>query len=68
MYVCVCKGVTDSQIRDAVNAGAESVLEVRKRLGVMSQCGKCSTLAREVIKEALETTGNTSSALFYEVA
>ncbi len=68
MYVCLCKGITDSQIRDAVSAGAESIREVRDQLGVMSQCGKCSTLAREVVKNALETGQNSSNPGFYEVA
>lgn len=51
MYVCVCKGITDHQIKDAVYAGATSVGQLRKALGVASQCGKCLCTARELINE-----------------
>ncbi len=46
MYVCLCKGITDSQIRAAIEDGASSVREVRNSLGVASQCGKCGVLTR----------------------
>lgn len=68
MYVCLCKGITDAQIREAVSTGAESIREVRDQLGVMSQCGKCSTLAREIVKETLESNVSSNSGTFYEVA
>ncbi|ACR11482.1 bacterioferritin-associated ferredoxin [Teredinibacter turnerae] len=69
MYVCLCKGVTDSAIRDAVDAGAESLRQVRDQLGVASQCGKCACVAREVINEHMESArSDTAGAIFYDVA
>ncbi len=53
MYVCVCRGVTDHQIRAAAAEGASSVDELRDRLGVASRCGKCSSLAADVLHESL---------------
>lgn len=67
MYVCLCKGVTDSQIRGAVEDGAESLRAVRESLGVMTQCGKCSCLTRQIVKEALESP-RTDTDQFYAVA
>lgn len=52
MYVCLCKGVTDSHIRQAVATGADSLKQVSHRLGVARQCGKCAALAKSVISEA----------------
>ncbi|MCV6615904.1 MAG: bacterioferritin-associated ferredoxin [Cellvibrionaceae bacterium] len=54
MYVCLCKGITDSQIRDAVCSGASSLRQVRSQLGVMSQCGKCGVLTKEIMEETME--------------
>lgn len=51
MYVCICKGITDHQIKDAVYQGATSVGRLRKTLGVASQCGKCLCHAQELINE-----------------
>lgn len=53
MYVCVCKGITDRQIKAAVNEGATSMAKLRRSLGVASQCGKCTCLTREIVQEAL---------------
>jgi bacterioferritin-associated ferredoxin len=53
MYVCVCKGITDRQIKAAIDEGANSLGQLRKALGVASQCGKCSVMTREILDEAL---------------
>ncbi|MES2917035.1 MAG: bacterioferritin-associated ferredoxin [Pseudomonadota bacterium] len=53
MYVCLCKAVTDSHIREAVNQGCCSMRELRNELGVATQCGRCAVTAREVLDEAL---------------
>ncbi|HTQ73164.1 MAG TPA: bacterioferritin-associated ferredoxin [Burkholderiales bacterium] len=52
MYVCLCNGVTDRDIREAVSRGARSVKDLRRELGVASDCGKCAGCAREVLSEA----------------
>ena len=64
MYVCLCKGITDSQIRAAVADGATSLREVRKALGVASQCGKCGVITREIVSESLPASGE-SNPLFH---
>lgn len=66
MYVCLCKGITDTQIREAVDGGAESVRAVRDQLGASSQCGRCVSQVREIVKATLEDTSPTPS--FYQVA
>lgn len=68
MYVCLCKGVTDRQIKAAVTEGtAASIGQLRKCLGVASQCGKCSVAAREILHEALHTHTETDAG-YYAVA
>ncbi|MCZ6829230.1 MAG: bacterioferritin-associated ferredoxin [Gammaproteobacteria bacterium] len=67
MYVCLCKGITDAQIRAAVEDGASSLRELRTTLGVASQCGKCGILTREIVRETLlDNTDN--EQLFYAVS
>lgn len=53
MYVCLCKGVTDRDIRKAVSEGATSLREVRDCTGAMTQCGRCRHSTREVLQESL---------------
>ena len=54
MYVCLCKAVTDRQIKEFVNAGAGSFEEVCKELGVASQCGGCSQLAQSIVETSVK--------------
>ena len=55
MYVCLCKGVTDTQVRQAVEEGHDTMRKLNKTLGVGSQCGRCACFAKELIRE---TKGN----------
>ena len=68
MYVCICKGITDTQIRAAVQDGASSLREVNSSLGVASQCGKCGIMAREIVRESLNDLAESSQQLFYAVS
>lgn len=53
MYVCLCKGITDGQIKAAVEQGAGSMKEVCSQLGVATQCGKCGNHAKQVFKQTI---------------
>lgn len=69
MYVCLCKGITDKQIKAAIDDGADSLGRLRKALGVASQCGKCSATTREILSDALgETPSINGLPQFYAVA
>ena len=67
MYTCLCKAVTDSQIREAVAKGATRFGQVRKELNLASQCGKCGILAREVFDQSIERHID-NEQLFYAVS
>lgn len=60
MYVCLCKGVTDKTIKQAVASGDVTTMrELRQQHGVASQCGCCKQCAKDVLQEALvEVSGN----------
>lgn len=51
MYVCICRQITDNQIRDICRDGASSLTDLRAKLGVASECGKCGKLAQSLVKE-----------------
>lgn len=56
MYVCICRQITDNQIKDMCRDGVSSMSDLRSRLGVASECGKCSKLAQSIVKEYARTT------------
>ena len=53
MYICLCRAVTDKQIRTSVENGASSFREVREELDLGTCCGRCVPEARELIDQTL---------------
>ena len=51
MYVCICQKVTERDIHEAVAQGAYRMRDLRKQLGVSSQCGKCAGCAKAVCRK-----------------
>ncbi len=54
MYVCLCKGVSDHQIRQTVEDGARSWREVQRETGCGTQCGKCAVQAKGITREVVK--------------
>ena len=55
MYVCICNGVTDHQIREAAEAGVSSVAELTMRTGCGANCGSCLDMAADLLARARAT-------------
>ena len=51
VYVCLCNGVTDRHIRDAVDKGCSSVGELTMRTGCGANCGSCLDMAADMIAQ-----------------
>ena len=52
MIVCVCRRVSDQQIRQAAAEGAHSLECLQFDLGVATQCGRCADCASRVLCDA----------------
>jgi len=52
MIVCVCRRVSDHQIRQAAADGAHSLECLQFDLGVATQCGRCADCASRVLCDA----------------
>lgn len=68
MYICICKGITDKQIQDAVNSRKSSnPKEILKALGVGSDCGVCvedavNTLLEQAARTPLEMKDSSNNS------
>ena len=51
MYICVCNGITDAEIRDCVRQGACCMADLQRELGVATQCGRCASYAHQIVGE-----------------
>ena len=52
MYICICNGITEREIRACAEEGARSVRDLEKCLGVGAGCGQCKKAAKELLNEA----------------
>ncbi len=62
MYVCLCNGISDRQIREVVDRGAGSLSEVQCHLPVASCCGRCEDTAQEIITRQVATSATPAAA------
>lgn len=52
VYVCICNGVTEKDVRQAAVAGCRSLSELTMRTGCGATCGTCLDTASQVLREA----------------
>ena len=63
MFVCLCHGITDKQIQNAVREqGVGNVRELKQLLPVGSSCGTCVQMTQDIINDLI-----VDDSLFKEV-
>lgn len=50
MYVCLCNGITEADIRNAAAAGCGSMPELTMRTGCGANCGSCVEMATDLLE------------------
>jgi len=53
MYVCLCAGITDRQIKDKVGQGCNRLKDLMRETGLGMHCGKCCVQASEIIRDLI---------------
>lgn len=66
MYVCLCNGITDREIKQSIRDGSSSLEDLHDNLGVGSQCGQCACLSQDILDQTMEE--NSGLALPYAAA
>jgi bacterioferritin-associated ferredoxin len=51
MYICLCNGITDREIRQCAASGVCSMPELECSLGIGVSCGRCREAAVEILEE-----------------
>lgn len=62
MYVCICKALTEKDVHSAVAQGCNSVRELKRALGLASECGRCASCARSMLQTARSGTATNEIA------
>jgi bacterioferritin-associated ferredoxin len=68
MYVCLCNGYRDREVRDAVSRGARSVEEAYALLGEPACCGSCIPCAESIIDETMRSGADGAAPHLLSVA
>ena len=53
MYVCVCHGISEKRLLQAIGEGVRSFEQLQSCTGVATCCGACEPCAREMLGEQL---------------
>lgn len=56
MFVCVCHAVSDTRVREAIEAGASTREEVTRCCGAGGDCGGCHRYIEDMIEDHVEQT------------
>ncbi|MFO8155773.1 MAG: (2Fe-2S)-binding protein [Thiohalospira sp.] len=63
MYVCICRSITDKHIEREIEAGASTLKDLNRRLGICGECGRCGKSARSVLHQKMVEKEQTGLAL-----
>ncbi|AFY38755.1 BFD domain protein (2Fe-2S)-binding domain protein [[Leptolyngbya] sp. PCC 7376] len=61
MYVCICRGITEKQIREAVEEETCSMQELSSVMGVGMDCGTCTEYACQLLEKMKQRNGSVKS-------
>ena len=57
MYVCVCHGISERRIEQAIRDGARSFEQLQSCTGVATCCGACEPCARRMVDDRTLASG-----------
>lgn len=53
MYICICHGVSDTKIKEAIRDGAHNMKVLASELKVGTQCGQCTGCTKKILNHQL---------------
>ena len=62
MYVCICNGHRDSEIREVAAQGLRCAREIYRKLGKPPRCGRCLEFATQLVDEVHRSAGAAQSS------
>ena len=54
MYICICQAVTERDIYQAAKNGVKTLKDLRAKLGVTMECGRCAQCSKQCLRKAHE--------------
>ena len=51
MYICVCKGINETQLEAAVLQGQHNLSQLQRETGLGTACGNCAEIASKTLQK-----------------
>ncbi len=51
MIICVCHNISEDTIRTAIRQGVDDMHLLREKLAIGSECGKCKSCTKKILRE-----------------
>jgi len=67
MYICLCYGVNEATIRDAVRNGSRTLRELSFQTGCGTQCGSCVSQVQALLVETIRAEQTASNTPFLKI-
>jgi bacterioferritin-associated ferredoxin len=52
MIVCICKNITEKQIKEEIKKGNDTIEKLQKACGVGDDCLRCLKSVKQILKES----------------
>lgn len=52
MYVCVCKGITETSLRQAISQGISNSRQLAQQFQIGQECGQCCGQVKALLAES----------------
>jgi bacterioferritin-associated ferredoxin len=67
MYICLCHGVNEATIRQAVRNGSRTLRELSFQTGCGTQCGSCVSQVKALMLESIRAEQATTDTPFLKI-
>ena len=61
MIVCVCEGVSDREVREAITEGSRTLQDIGRSCGAGTDCASCCLTLRQMIDEHQPRRGESTT-------
>ena len=56
MYICVCRGVNEKDLKEAHEQGLDSLAKLQREMGIGTACGSCIEHTLNILKKISNTS------------
>jgi bacterioferritin-associated ferredoxin len=67
MYICICHGVNETTIRNAVKQGSRTLRELSFQTGCGTQCGNCVPQVQSLLRDCIRAEQSAGVTPFLRV-